>query len=193
MINMKWSRICFPDVLSGCVFWICFPDVLSGCAFQLCFLDVLPGCAFRICFLVVLYGCAFWMCFLVKLPRCAFRMCFLDGRTDGQTDGQTHGRMDGRMDKRTERVTKRVACRRLKKINDNKRKQATKTLILARHGRLECGTNFKGTLSKICKNVKKEMTKTIDWMNVAYWLNPTRPMETINILLFILYSNDNVT
>ena len=30
-------------------------------------------------------------------------------------------------------------------------KQRTKTLILARHGMLECGANFKGTMSDICQ------------------------------------------
>ena len=31
-------------------------------------------------------------------------------------------------------------------------KQRSKTLILARHGMLECGTNFKGSLSEICRH-----------------------------------------
>ena len=31
-------------------------------------------------------------------------------------------------------------------------KQRTKTLILARHGMLECGANYKGTMSTVCKH-----------------------------------------
>merc|ERR1712087_617429 len=32
----------------------------------------------------------------------------------------------------------------------NREKQRTKTIILARNGMLECGKNFKGTVSEIC-------------------------------------------
>ena len=39
----------------------------------------------------------------------------------------------------------------LKEIIQGNR-QRTKTLILARHGMLECGTNFKGTLVEICQD-----------------------------------------
>ena len=33
-------------------------------------------------------------------------------------------------------------------------KQRTKTIILARHGMLECGKNYKGTMSQICSNCR---------------------------------------
>lgn len=35
-------------------------------------------------------------------------------------------------------------------------KQRTKTLIIARHGMLQCGTNFKGTMPEICRHCDKQ-------------------------------------
>ena len=37
----------------------------------------------------------------------------------------------------------------------NGSKQRAKTLILARHGMLECGTNYKGSIPEICRHCKK--------------------------------------
>ena len=38
----------------------------------------------------------------------------------------------------------------------NGTKEKAKTLILPRHGMLECGSNFKGTMPDICKNCDKK-------------------------------------
>ena len=47
----------------------------------------------------------------------------------------------------------------------------TKTILTARHGMLECGKNFKGTIPEICQTCKKEdnenhrLNECIKWNN----------------------------
>ena len=72
-------------------------------------------------------------------------------------------------------------------------KQKTKTLILARHGMLECGTNFKGTMSEMCKhcNVKDNENHRLNEcikLSQNNWANSSEKIDFSTI-----HSNDKDT
>ena len=65
-------------------------------------------------------------------------------------------------------------------------KQRTKTIILARHGMLECGSNFKGTMSQMCRTCN-----TLD--KESHRLNECSIFDNINFAKHALKKNfDNV-
>ena len=74
----------------------------------------------------------------------------------------------------------------------NGSKQRTKTLILARHGMLECGTNFHGTMSDICKHCNKKDDENhrlneCQYLSETNWANSNDKIEFSDV-----YSNDNI-
>ena len=73
----------------------------------------------------------------------------------------------------------------------NGNKQNTKTLILARHGMLECGSNFKGTMPDLCKNCEKKDNENhrlneCSMFKETNWYNSSEKIDFCDI-----YSNDN--
>ena len=74
----------------------------------------------------------------------------------------------------------------------NESKQRTKTLILARHGMLECGTNYKGTMSETCKHCNKYDDEN-HRLNECTLLTPINRSDNIEKTNFNdIYSSDTV-
>ena len=75
--------------------------------------------------------------------------------------------------------------------NGNKIK--TKIIILARHGMLECGTNYKGTMPDICrhcgtKDNENHRLNECTYLSANNWVNSNEKIDFNTI-----YSNDNAT
>ena len=75
----------------------------------------------------------------------------------------------------------------------DRNKQKAKTVILARHGMLECGTNYKGTMPKNCKSclIKDDENHRLNEctsFNETNWANSNEKIDFDTI-----YSNDNAT
>ena len=66
-------------------------------------------------------------------------------------------------------------------------------MILARHGMLECGANFKGTIPEMCRHCDKKDNENhrlneCTHPNLTNWANSDEQIEFCSI-----YSNDNDT
>ena len=75
----------------------------------------------------------------------------------------------------------------------DRNKQKAKTVILARHGMLECGTNYKGTMPENCKNClirddENHRLNECTSFNETNWANSNEKIDFDTI-----YSNDNAT
>ena len=72
-------------------------------------------------------------------------------------------------------------------------KQGAKTLILARHGMLECGANYKGTMTELCKKCCKrdDENHTLNGcsvLNETNWANSNQKIDFNDV-----YSNNDAT
>ena len=72
-------------------------------------------------------------------------------------------------------------------------KQKTRIIILARHGMLECGANFKGTMSEMCKHCNLKDNEN-HRLNECINLKETNWATSNDKIDFsTIYSNDSVT
>ena len=72
-------------------------------------------------------------------------------------------------------------------------KQKTKTIILSRYGMLECGSNFKGTMSQICRSCGTTDNETHRLNECSIYRDTNRVNHHIKSNFEHIYSDDNDT